>query len=49
MGLFYVGDRQGDLANTFELPNYLRTDAALSAFACRIWSCSTESFTTAIT
>jgi iron complex outermembrane recepter protein len=29
LGLFYVGDRQGDLANTFELPNYLRTDAAL--------------------
>jgi len=29
IGLFYVGDRQGDLENTFELPNYLRTDAAL--------------------
>lgn len=29
VGLFYVGDRQGDLANTFELPSYLRTDAAI--------------------
>jgi iron complex outermembrane receptor protein len=29
MGLFYVGDRQGNLTNTFELPNYLRTDAAI--------------------
>jgi iron complex outermembrane recepter protein len=29
LGVFYVGDRQGDLANTFELPNYLRTDAAV--------------------
>ncbi|MDF5726071.1 MAG: TonB-dependent receptor [Rhizonema sp. PD37] len=28
-GLFYVGDRQGDLDNTFQLPSYLRTDAAL--------------------
>ncbi|MEH2244572.1 TonB-dependent siderophore receptor [Nostoc sp.] len=28
-GLFFVGDRQGDLANTFELPSYLRTDAAI--------------------
>jgi iron complex outermembrane recepter protein len=28
-GLFYVGERQGDLANTFTLPNYVRTDAAL--------------------
>ncbi|MFW9261388.1 TonB-dependent siderophore receptor [Nostoc sp. CALU 546] len=29
LGLFYVGDRQGDLANTFELPSYVRTDAAI--------------------
>jgi iron complex outermembrane receptor protein len=29
LGLLYVGDRQGDLANTFELPSYLRTDAAI--------------------
>jgi len=29
LGLFYVGDRQGDLENTFELPSYFRTDAAL--------------------
>ncbi|MEM8505851.1 MAG: TonB-dependent siderophore receptor [Cyanobacteria bacterium P01_D01_bin.1] len=29
LGLFYVGDRQGDLDNTFTLPSYLRTDAAL--------------------
>ena len=29
LGLFYVGERQGDLANTFTLSNYLRTDAAL--------------------
>jgi iron complex outermembrane receptor protein len=29
LGLYYVGDRQGDLANTFEIPNYLRTDAAI--------------------
>lgn len=28
-GLFYVGEREGDLANSFELPGYLRTDAAL--------------------
>lgn len=28
-GLFFIGDRQGDLANTFELPSYLRTDAAI--------------------
>ncbi len=24
-----MGDRQGDLDNTFTLPNYLRTDAAI--------------------
>jgi iron complex outermembrane recepter protein len=29
LGLFIVGDRQGDLANTFTLPGYVRTDAAL--------------------
>jgi len=29
MGLFYVGERAGDLPNTFEIPGYLRTDAAL--------------------
>ncbi|MBE9160702.1 TonB-dependent receptor [Nodosilinea sp. LEGE 06152] len=28
-GVFYVGDREGDAANTFKLPSYLRTDAAL--------------------
>ncbi|NJP18612.1 MAG: TonB-dependent siderophore receptor [Hydrococcus sp. CRU_1_1] len=29
LGLFYIGERQGDLANSFELPSHLRTDAAL--------------------
>ncbi|MEM6839526.1 MAG: TonB-dependent siderophore receptor, partial [Cyanobacteria bacterium P01_C01_bin.120] len=29
LGLFYVGDRQGDQDNTVTLPSYLRTDAAL--------------------
>jgi iron complex outermembrane receptor protein len=29
LGLFYIGERQGDLANTFTLDSYLRTDAAL--------------------
>ncbi len=29
LGLFYVGERQGDLANSFQLKDYLRTDAAL--------------------
>lgn len=29
LGLFYVDDRQGDLDNTFTLPSYFRTDAAL--------------------
>lgn len=29
LGLFYVGNRFGDIANTFELGDYLRTDAAL--------------------
>jgi iron complex outermembrane recepter protein len=28
-GIFVVGDRSGDLANTFDLPSYVRTDAAL--------------------
>jgi iron complex outermembrane recepter protein len=29
LGFFYVGDRTGDLDNTFVLPNYFRTDAAI--------------------
>ncbi|WP_416676526.1 TonB-dependent siderophore receptor [Egbenema bharatensis] len=29
LGLFYIGDRQGNLNNTFTLGDYLRTDAAL--------------------
>nr|WP_289501544.1 TonB-dependent receptor [Gloeocapsopsis sp. IPPAS B-1203] len=29
LGLFYVGERPGDSANSFELGSYLRTDAAL--------------------
>jgi iron complex outermembrane receptor protein len=29
LGLFYVGDRAGDNGNTFELPSYLTTDAAI--------------------
>ncbi len=29
LGLFYVGDREGDLSNTFSLPSYLRTDASV--------------------
>jgi iron complex outermembrane recepter protein len=28
-GVFYVGNRAGDAANTFELPSYWRTDAAV--------------------
>ncbi|PIG93416.1 TonB-dependent siderophore receptor [Gloeocapsopsis sp. IPPAS B-1203] len=28
-GLFYVGERQGDLVNSFQVPSYLRTDAAI--------------------
>ena len=28
-GVFFVGDRQGDLDNTFTLPSYVRTDAAI--------------------
>jgi iron complex outermembrane recepter protein len=27
LGVFFVGDREGDLNNTFELPSYARTDA----------------------
>ncbi|MEM1255629.1 MAG: TonB-dependent siderophore receptor [Cyanobacteria bacterium P01_H01_bin.21] len=29
LGLFYTGTRQGDLNNSFELEDYLRTDAAI--------------------
>lgn len=29
LGLFYVGEREGDLENTFSLPSYLRTDASI--------------------
>ncbi|MGH8000312.1 MAG: TonB-dependent siderophore receptor, partial [Brasilonema sp.] len=29
LGLFYIGERQGDLDNSFELPSYLRTDASI--------------------
>ncbi|MBW4552777.1 MAG: TonB-dependent siderophore receptor [Aphanocapsa sp. GSE-SYN-MK-11-07L] len=29
LGLFYLGERQGDLDNSFQLKDYLRTDAAL--------------------
>ncbi|MEH2253086.1 TonB-dependent siderophore receptor [Nostoc sp.] len=29
LGLFYVGERQGDLINSFSLPSYLRLDAAV--------------------
>jgi iron complex outermembrane recepter protein len=29
VGLFYVGDRQGDFSNTYIIPGYLRTDAAI--------------------
>ena len=29
LGLFYVGERVGDLDNSFEVPDYLRTDAAI--------------------
>jgi iron complex outermembrane receptor protein len=28
-GLLFLGDRQGDLGNSFTLPSYLRTDAAV--------------------
>lgn len=29
LGAFFVGERQGDLDNTFKVPSYLRTDAAI--------------------
>lgn len=29
VSFFFVGERQGDLENTFQLPSYLRTDAAI--------------------
>ncbi|MEP1078884.1 TonB-dependent siderophore receptor [Leptolyngbya sp. PL-A3] len=29
LGLFYVGEREGDFENTYQLPSYVRTDAAL--------------------
>lgn len=29
LGLFFIGERQGNLANTFQLPSYLRADAAI--------------------
>ncbi|MDV2998232.1 MAG: Vitamin B12 transporter BtuB [Chroococcidiopsis sp. SAG 2025] len=29
LGLFYIGERQGDLDNSFQLDSYFRTDAAL--------------------
>lgn len=29
LGLFYIGDRAGDLENSFEVPGYLRTDATV--------------------
>jgi iron complex outermembrane receptor protein len=29
LGLFHVGDRAGDLANSFEVPSYTRTDLSL--------------------
>lgn len=29
LGLFYVGERQGDETNSFQVDSYLRTDAAL--------------------
>ena len=28
-GIFFVGERQGDLDNSFQLPSYTRTDAAI--------------------
>jgi iron complex outermembrane recepter protein len=28
-GLFFVGDRAGDLDNTYDIPSYVRTDAAV--------------------
>ena len=29
LGLYYVGERQGDLDNSYVLPDYFRTDAAI--------------------
>ncbi|WP_322727959.1 TonB-dependent siderophore receptor [Nostoc sp. ChiQUE01b] len=29
VGLFFVGERQADLENSFQIPSYLRTDAAI--------------------
>jgi iron complex outermembrane recepter protein len=29
LGIYFVGDRQGDLDNTFEIPGYTRTDASI--------------------
>jgi iron complex outermembrane receptor protein len=29
LGLFYVGQREGDLGNTFQIPSYVRTDLSL--------------------
>jgi iron complex outermembrane recepter protein len=29
LGIFYVGQRQGDLDNSFEVPSYTRTDASI--------------------
>ncbi|MBE9016326.1 TonB-dependent receptor [Chroococcidiopsidales cyanobacterium LEGE 13417] len=29
LGLYFVGEQQGDLANTFQLPSYFRTDASI--------------------
>ncbi|MEH2277790.1 MAG: TonB-dependent receptor [Nostoc sp.] len=29
LGLYYVGDKAGDLDNSFEIPSYFRTDASI--------------------
>jgi iron complex outermembrane recepter protein len=29
LGIYFVGDRAGDLDNTFEVPSYTRTDASI--------------------
>jgi iron complex outermembrane recepter protein len=29
VGIFFVGERQGDLANTFEVPSYVRVDSSI--------------------
>lgn len=29
LGIFYAGERQGDLNNSFQLPSYVRTDASI--------------------